>query len=440
MKNVFVKKPNEKGMISMIMMLFVSAVVLTISVSVASLAMGEMKMAKNGVASVEKTFYIAESGLNIALYRLFSDPSPGSYTIDVDGVEVAVEVLLNPGESYQRIVRVKATTPDNKVRRVQAIVDTDSFGVALDYAVQGGDGGITMENNSVIEGDVYSNGNIVAENNSYIQGEVWAAENHMLEGADVSENVHVYEIIDSLIGGDAYYNIIDTDTEVTGALHPGASELDTEDFPITDEDIENWKSEIVDEVGANSSECPESYDAGYYCIMSDTVLETTKIVGTSSEPIGLYLDGDSQLILGGNLWVTGDIIFDNNGVDGVVKAKEELGGASVAIISDGKVDIGNNFGIEGSGDERSYVLLISTNDSLDVGSPAIYASNNSDSIIFGAPHGVLKVKNNGEVNAAFSKELYLEQNSKVIFNNSLSAFSVVSSDENFINVVDWQEL
>ncbi|PLX21255.1 hypothetical protein C0584_03175, partial [Candidatus Parcubacteria bacterium] len=226
----------------------------------------------------------------------------------------------------------------------------------------------------------------------------------------------------------------------TGALHPGASELDTEDFPITDEDIENWKSEIVDEVGANSSECPESYDAGYYCIMSDTVLETTKIVGTSSEPIGLYLDGDSQLILGGNLWVTGDIIFDNNGVDGVVKAKEELGGASVAIISDGKVDIGNNFGIEGSGDERSYVLLISTNDSLDVGSPAIYASNNSDSIIFGAPHGVLKVKNNGEVNAAFSKELYLEQNSKVIFNNSLSAFSVVSSDENFINVVDWQEL
>lgn len=65
----------------------------------------------------------------------------------------------------------------------------------------------------------------------------------------------------------------------------------------------------------------------------------------------------------------------------------------------------------------------------DPDEPAIYASNNSTSVVFGALHGMLKVKNNGALNAAAAEALYLEPNSEVTFNPFLTSFNVPSGGD-----------
>jgi hypothetical protein len=152
-----------------------------------------------------------------------------------------------------------------------------------------------------------------------------------------------------------------------------------------------------------------------------------------------YLGNGASLELTGNLWVTGDILLDNNGT---IQVASTLGSGSVVIIADGIVDVNNNYTIQGSGDPRSFILVVSMSFNNTAANPAIYASNNSDSIVFAALKGMLKVKNNGQLNAAAAKTLYLEPNSQVTYNPNLKAFSIPSGGGNNVGTAlgTWEEL
>ena len=74
----------------------------------------------------------------------------------------------------------------------------------------------------------------------------------------------------------------------------------------------------------------------------------------------------------------------------------------------------------GSGTEGSYVLVLTTNPSLDTASPAMTLSNNSDNSIFYASDGMISVSNNAVLKEVTAFKLYLQNNASVQYESGLA--------------------
>ena len=454
-------KQNEKGAIAILTLMGVSVFALFVMTSVNVLAADELKMSASEKDS-EMTFYAAEAGLNEALYRLILNPVPEPFSFDINGVNIQVSVSSNPANHYQRIIQSKAEDATGKIRTLEVIANTSSYSGGFDYAVQSGSGGIFLDNNSWITGKVYSNADIIGGNNTRViataqtAGDVWLAGNNKIDSLTIDGDAHVYNIIDSEIAGDAYYQLIDDKTKVRGSVclnsycHPSSPNPGPKDLPITDSDVQNWKDEITSTgtiLEPNSTECPNSYITGTYCVTTNTTLGNTKINGNLYIGRNGLTEYGATLTLTGNIWVTGDIIFDNNVKNGKAKIDPSVGPGSVVIMTDQTVNVENNYNLEGSGDPRSFLLALSTStngiatDCAHEPAPAIFASNNSSSIIFAAIHGMLKVKNGGHLNAAAVEKLCLENGSNVVFNPNILSFTVPSGGHDTVGTAlgTWQE-
>jgi len=129
--------------------------------------------AARGLQYSKTSFYGAESGIEDAVYRLRNNliTSPTTYILDVGGDAVIVDVA-SAGNS-----RTVTTTGNhqNRYRKIEAQLDTSDNGASLFYGIQVGDGGLQMNQNSHVIGNVYSDGSIAAENGSTISGDVIVA-------------------------------------------------------------------------------------------------------------------------------------------------------------------------------------------------------------------------------------------------------------------------
>jgi hypothetical protein len=423
--------------------------------------------------ATEATFAAAESGVNEALYRLLIDPSIQNFQV-TQGTETVGVTIERDG--VDRRVTAAATDLTGKKRTLQIIARTSSFGGGFSSAIQAGDGGIIMDNNSWVSGHVFSNGSILGGTKTVVAGSATVASVGGIPSRIVSictgqrtgtgncqadssdRNMHAHTIEKSTIWGNAYYQTIYTSgseaSEVRGSVctsnpscFPGTADADPLPQPITDADIDRWKNEVdgiapfdpnpTVPLGPSAlGECPAAYDDGTYrCIMSDTTLGLQKI------DANLYVKGDAKLTLTANVWVTGNIIFGNAGA-GSVSVHPSLGIGSVVFLADGVIDISNNYAFNGSGDPRSFILILSTNTAMNVIPPAIYASNGSNSLILSAPHGEIRVKNGGQVNASAAKLIHLEETSAVIYNANIASFIVVAgSGENIMpDPSSWHEV
>lgn len=450
--NKYFSKRNE-GTAAILSILLVSVVGLAFIGAVTVSALGESSIVRHAYAS-EKAYIAVETGIEEALYRITKDPLLRSFTFSIDGSDVTVGIAVDPANPYQRIITSTAEEVTGKVRSMKLVVLTNAYGGSFDSAVQTGAGGLFMDNNSWIVGNVFSNGSVVPGtgsncNNHLLIGDVAVAGPTGFLGtvkveSDADGNggtARGNTIQDSCIEKDAYYTTL-IDTTVGGTEYPGNPDPEPVPLPITDIDIQTWKDNITatgNVIGPSLiADCPGQppYNSGtYYCIMSDTSLGDIKINAD------LFIKGDVSIVLTGNVWITGDIVFENAG-NGRVNIDSSLGPGSVVIVNDGTIDISNNYLIDGSGDPSSFVLLISTSTNVDVEPPAIYASNGSESIVFAAPHGEIRVKNGGTVNATVAEKIRLNQNSSVIFKPNLASFVVLSGDSMSLDIVPdtWQEL
>ncbi|PIS04924.1 MAG: hypothetical protein COT81_03845 [Candidatus Buchananbacteria bacterium CG10_big_fil_rev_8_21_14_0_10_42_9] len=469
---------NKQGVIAILTLAGVSAFALSVMLTLSILAIGELRLSNQGGA-FEETFYAAEAGLNDALWRI-NGFTAGTYYIPYEDTNILVNIGIDPDNSFQRIVSSHATASTGEQREVQVIANTSSFGSGFDYAIQGGAGGIVMDNNSKIFGDVYSNGDIRGSNNSEIVGNVWnyygpSNENRVSNIGHAPQegivgDVHAFNIINSHVLGDAYIDstqTIDPDTVVGGSVLVG-TDPGFKDFPIIQTDIDTWRDEITDVVLGNCDDEDLDGDFDWYCVPIGDTLGAQKI-GPSGDgsSVGLKMPVNGDLTLAGNVYVSGDIVLINNGT---LRIHESVPpGAALVFIAEGIINVENNLNIQSSctdplpqcydeidndGDgledfpedpecqtsfdnsesdpngnlecDPSFVIMISTSTSDDLDEPAVYASNNSTSIVFAAIYGRLKVKNNGFLNAAAALTLHLEERSEVTYNPLLSAFTIPS--------------
>ena len=158
---MFPLKSNQQGHILIFAMVFV-AILLTLSTALIGSTTMHNRAEAQTIAS-HQALRLAEAGLDKAIYELNQNPAfsgevnvplgNGTVTIAVNDIDSSNKRITATGQvSYQGgLVATKA---------VQATANIDLTTVSFMFGVQVGDGGITTNNNSKVNGNVFSNGNI----------------------------------------------------------------------------------------------------------------------------------------------------------------------------------------------------------------------------------------------------------------------------------------
>lgn len=167
-----------------------------------------------------------------------------------------------------------------------------------------------------------------------------------------------------------------------------------------------------------------SQDITYSKIHGDLIFKTSGITVSISK----------------NLYVTGNIIFENP--NQTLQLSSSLGENSKIVLADGKMDMKNNATIQGSGHAKSFIMMLSGNNSLNENNPAIYASNNGSSAIFVAPNGLIRVYNGNVLHNATGYKVKLDNNAQVIYDHNLQYFSFnpTPNQPTSVDASTWEEL
>jgi hypothetical protein len=253
-----------------------------------------------------------------------------------------------------------------------------------------------------------------------------------ISGVKVGVDAHANTIIGSYIGRDAYYQAIDEDTEVIGTKFPGSIDPATKDLPISLAQISDW--EAAAEAGGVIQ--------GNYQPVAGTTIGPVKINGNLTFPINSL---DNPIIIAGPVWVVGNISAQNNSK---IKLSSAAAGGYV-LIADNPIDrqnqsriiLSNNVVTEDS--DNGYLLLISVNESLNPGSPAISISNNVNvvnpaSIIFSLS-GLINVSNNAKFKEVCGYAIRLENNAEIVYEEGLINSNFSAGPGSGWAIKSWQE-
>lgn len=159
---------DQKGFAAFFMTILVLAIMLGLAFSITILVLGGQRISKNIVKS-SQAYYIAEAGLEDAIYRIKNNISIISpYTIEV-GAATATVSVATAGNTKTIVVQGDR---NDRIRNIQAVLSLNIDEIDFFFGVQVGEGGLEMDNNSQVIGNVYSNGSIIGASNTVINGDV----------------------------------------------------------------------------------------------------------------------------------------------------------------------------------------------------------------------------------------------------------------------------
>jgi len=308
----------------------------------------------------------------------------------------------------------------NRIRKIQVGYAISNQQVSFHYATQVGDGGIEMKNNSRIIGNVFSNGSILAQDLASASGTTIVARNgNKISGLIVKEDAKVDICENSNI-----------EKTLTCATNNGCTALNSEvltgeitprDMPISSSTIQGWKDEAA----------------------SGGVISSLNLSGSQVLKLGpkkiegdLLIENQAKLTMTGTIWVTGNIHLKNNSI---LELDSEYAGSGV-IIADGSILLENNVISRGSGQEGSYLMLLSTNSSLDPSNPAIKMQNNAKVDVIYTSDGLIQLLNNADLRSICAYKLLLENNVTLTYEVGLEDTSFSSGPGGGWEVTSWKEI
>lgn len=174
---------------SIVFFLFISIAIIS------GLVSPTVRQFKNSNVAInsKKAYFLAESGIEDALYRVTNSMTIGnSETIALDSNTTTTTITtlannekeiisLGDASSYQRKAKINVAT---------------TTGVSFNYGVQVGLGGVEMSGSSRINGNVYANGPISGSSSSSITGTAISANSPSLSAdQDVGSGVPAYNIV-----------------------------------------------------------------------------------------------------------------------------------------------------------------------------------------------------------------------------------------------------
>jgi len=410
-------KNSKNGFAAFYLTVLILAVILAISVSISILTFGQQKISQN-ITKSSQAYYTSEAGVEDALLRLVKKMNWSSpYNLKVGNATATVEI--SDVISGSRTITSTGNSL-NRIRKIQVGYAISNQQVSFHYATQVGDGGIEMKNNSRIIGNVFSNGSILAQDLASASGTTIVARNgNKISGLIVKEDAKVDICENSNI-----------EKTLTCATNNGCTALNSEvltgeitprDMPISSSTIQGWKDEAA----------------------SGGVISSLNLSGSQVLKLGpkkiegdLLIENQAKLTMTGTIWVTGNIHLKNNSI---LELDSEYAGSGV-IIADGSILLENNVISRGSGQEGSYLMLLSTNSSLDPSNPAIKMQNNAKVDVIYTSDGLIQLLNNADLRSICAYKLLLENNVTLTYEVGLEDTSFSSGPGGGWEVTSWKEI
>ena len=389
----------------------------------------QTRILRNATGSLH-AYYLAEAGAEDALLRLKNsfDPSAFSYSLNVGTGAADIDVSNVVGGSRTIIAEGSWS---NIIRKIQIAYSIKADKVSFHYGAQVGDGGMVMGNNARIKGNVFSNGNVTAPGLGYIDNSITVAQNgNKISGLKVGGDASVHTCESSDIAGKLTYvsggsTINCTSGEAIGTI---PNEIDPEPLPISLAEVNDWKLSAV-----GGGVISNDYDVSGGPVSLGPVQ-----IGTASNPKNLTVNNGSHLRLTGTIYVTGNVIFENNSMADLDLTA--YGFLSGIIIADGTVTVNNGVALSGSGQPGSYILILSTNSNLSPADPAIYVGNNAQGAIFYTTSGLIFLKNNMKVREVTGYKVQIENNAEVEYESGLQNANFSSGPGGSWQVTRWEEV
>ena len=413
-------KSGQTMMIVVIFFLFIS---LAIVLSLISPTIREFKVSKDLLSSKE-SYFLAESGIEDAIYRFNSGKQISSSESITVGQNTVMTNIVSFGSNEKEIVSLGNVL--NHQRKISLTLKVGT-GISFNYGLQAGNGGFVMKNNSGVYGNVYSNGNVFGSSGVFITGSVIASNYSSVDKI----------VIGSAGVGDAWANII-TNSTITGNLYcqignnnnkicnTSQADPNPQPFPITDDIINNWKA--VAEIGGTIS-------GNYTPSGSSSSLGPKKITGNLNLPNG------HKLTLNGIVWVEGNINISNNAE---IHLASSFGSNGGILLADGYIDLSNNIEFFGSGTNGSYILVITTSDcptsSYCNDYDAITMGNNSEIVVLNAQNGKINLKNNAGANSETADKIFLNSNATVTYQTGLANSNFITGPSGAWKIDTWEEI
>jgi hypothetical protein len=408
----------DSGQAVLIAVIFFMIISITVIFGFAVPIVSQARIASDLIKS-HQGFFLAEAGLEDVAYRI------------TQGHEVvSPEVLTLDGNSATTLIEggpsVKTLTAEGDYQSRFRKIKTDLLiaeGASFHYGVQVGDGGLVMNNNSTVNGNVFVTGNIDAANNAKIFGTALVATPSKIDGGRV-HNGDVYA--DSCTGGTQLIGPAQTLHTYDKGNCSGYEFLTTDGLPvaslplpISNEQIDQWK---------NQAESAGIIDGDY--ILANGLsgsLGPTKITGK------LIINNNATLTVTGTLWVVGEVTIKNGAT---VRLDPGYGTLSGMIISDNTILLDNGSTSEGSGEEGSYLMYLSTSAS----SQAIEVKNNADAAIVYTSNGTIKISNNAHLVEVVGYKVNLQNNAIISYEIGLESVVFTNGPGGGWTMINWREI
>jgi hypothetical protein len=439
--NSFFRTKLNKGFAALFITILVLVIFFGIAVSVTILTLGEQKISRNIITS-SQAYYAAEAGIEDALLRLAKIKNWSNlYNFSINDNTITVEISDAIGGS--RTITAEGNV-DERVRKVSVVYAVTVDKISFHYGAQVGNGGMIMEPNSKVIGNVFSNGTVVCPDplgKAFITNNITVARNgQKIERLEVGDpdpltpidEARAHTCVGCLIHGNLYY-------VSEGGGNPGdcvaeeeikslPTEISSEELPVSGEKIQNWKDE------ASCNDNPSCIFSGDYTIPGGE----TREIGPLKIEGNLTLENNATLKMTGTIYVTDNIILNQNST--VELDPNDYGSLSGLIIADGKINVENNAIIQGSGQEGSYTMLVSTDSSLDENDAAIDVKNSAMGAVFYTANGVMRLRNNMKIREATGYKIYLDNNAEIEYETGLEEATFTSGPGGSWEVVSWREI
>lgn len=188
-------------------------------------------------------------------------------------------------------------------------------------------------------------------------------------------------------------------------------------FPIDNSLIDIWKTE---------AEAGGVHNGNYSVGWAGATLGPKKIDGN------LTVSGGGVLTVTGTLWVTGNINLSGGGL---IQLSPDYGTDDGVILSSGTVSISGGADATGSGEDGSYVLILSESSS----SSAISISGGSGAVILYAADGTLKISGGAELKGGTANRVEISGGSDVVYESGLADMHFASGNSASFSIGKWQE-
>ncbi|MBA3733350.1 hypothetical protein H0W91_03170 [Patescibacteria group bacterium] len=420
----------ESGQVMLTMVVFSMFASIAIVFGVINPILKQVAISKDFVRSKE-SFYLAESGLEDAQYRVTHGKQIS--TSEILTLNNATTTTLIQDIATGKQITSLATSTGNSTRKMQISLALGT-GISFHYGIQSGQGGFYLQNSSSVIGNIYAGGTVSGSGN-YVYGDVVSSgASGLINGIHATGTARAHTINNSTVDKDAYY-MIKTSSTVTGTSYPNSADPVSADLPISDSQIAEWES---DALAGGTVTC----SGGTYTINSNVTIGPKKI------PCDLLIKGSGIVItVAGPLWVTGNI---DTQTSPTIKMAAALGSSNIAIIADnpsnttgsGIINIGQNTAFQGSGSVGSYVFMISQNNSSETGGSinAIQMGQGASALVAYAAHGQVTLQQSVSVKEVTAFKIILQNTANVIYDTGLPSALFESGPAGGYDVTSWKEI